>query len=92
MLAGEAGADYLWFGGGGDVEAAVALAAWWQALFQTPAVVAGPCSGSHLAALVGSKAEFVAMVDAFDGPEDPADAVVRVNAALDAASPEAGTP
>lgn len=92
MLAGEAGADYVWFDGAGDPHAASQLGAWWQALFETPAVVAGPMRGEGREVLMSSGAEFVAMEDAFGaGPDEidaaaAADAVRQVNAVLDAAA------
>ncbi|MEO1102537.1 MAG: hypothetical protein AAFW98_02205 [Pseudomonadota bacterium] len=82
MMAGEAGADYLWFDGAGDVAAACALGAWWQTVFEVPAVVAG--GRADLKVLVESRAEFVAMVDAFDD-HDEAALVAAANTALDAA-------
>ncbi|MEM9222948.1 MAG: thiamine phosphate synthase [Pseudomonadota bacterium] len=87
MVIGEAGADYVWFDGAGDTQAACALGAWWSEMFEVPAVVAGPSDA--LAAMIGTRAEFVAMVDAFDGLGDEAALVNAANAALDAAQ-EAG--
>ncbi|MEM8662965.1 MAG: thiamine phosphate synthase [Pseudomonadota bacterium] len=86
MMAGEAGADYVWFEGAGD-ETACALASWWQATFEVPAVVAGPAAS--LAAMIVSRAEFVAMVDVFDGQVDAVALVAAANAALDAAQEDA---
>ncbi|MEM7695415.1 MAG: hypothetical protein AAF318_13265 [Pseudomonadota bacterium] len=77
MAAGEAGADYVAFEG---AEAAD-LAKWWADLFEVPGVAAGPFADRD--ALIGSGAEFVAILDLFEMPS-PAEAVASVNAALDA--------
>jgi len=87
MVAGERGADYVWFDGADGLDTACALAAWWQRLFEVPAIVAGPSDDTSLAAMIGTRAEFVAMVDAFgddhDEHRDPAKRIARANAALD---------
>ncbi len=85
MMAGEAGADYLWFDGGGDLVAAADLASWWQRVFEVPAVVAGPCDTAAVAAMIETGAEFVALVNAFGEEDDPREIVARVNAAFDVA-------
>lgn len=85
MIAGEAGADYVWFDGGGDLSAACAFASWWQALFEVPAVVAGPSDQASLEAMIVSRAEFVAMVDVFGDDRNEAALVARANLALDGA-------
>ncbi len=77
MTLGEAGADYIWFGGPAIDEEAAELAAWWHALFEVPAVVEGPAS--WLSTMIATGAEFIA-VNVFDGPDD---AAARVKAAHD---------
>lgn len=69
MTLGEAGADYIWFGGPDKDEEAAELAAWWNALFEVPAVVEGP--GDWLSTMIATGAEFIA-VNVFDGPDDAA--------------------
>lgn len=82
MVAGEAGADYLWFDATGDLVTGCALANWWQALFEVPAVVAGPSDEMALAALIGTRAEFVALVDVFGDRHDEVARVAAINRAL----------
>lgn len=69
MTLGEAGADYVWFGGPAVDEEAAELAAWWHALFEVPGVVEGP--GSWLSTMIATGAEFIA-VNVFDGADDAA--------------------
>ncbi|WMS43209.1 hypothetical protein RDV64_02045 [Acuticoccus sp. MNP-M23] len=85
MMAGEAGADYLWFDGVDDLPAAAELAAWWQRVFEVPAVIAGPNDTASVTAMIETGAEFVALVNAFGEEDDPREIVARVNTALDAA-------
>ncbi|MEM8662617.1 MAG: hypothetical protein AAGF49_00670 [Pseudomonadota bacterium] len=84
MLAGEASSDYVWFDGESDLGAACALAAWWQSLFEVPAVIAGRSDPAALAAMIETRAEFVAIMDAFssEAGETAADRVQRTNEAL----------
>lgn len=73
MLLAEAGADYVAFAADDlGAEAARALAAWWQPLFEVPVVVAGPLS--DLAENAATGAEFVAVTDLF-AAADPRHAV-----------------
>lgn len=87
MLAGEADADYVWFDGTNDLAAACALANWWQALFEVPAVVAGPSDRVSLSALIETRAEFVALVDVFGDDHDEAARVAAADRALSEAGP-----
>jgi thiamine-phosphate pyrophosphorylase len=82
MLLGEAGADYVWFGSTAqlDVEP-LEHACWWQALFEVPAVAAGPPGA--VPALIATRVEFIA-VNVFDA-DDPAALVAAINAELDRA-------
>lgn len=82
MLVGEADADYVWFDGTADLATACALANWWQALFEVPAVVAGRSDETTLVALVGTRAEFVALVDVFGDDHDEEARVVEANRVL----------
>lgn len=84
MELGEAGAAYIWFGAP-DVadEASRALATWWTALFEVPAVVAGAATLGDIDALVGSGAEFVALGPALlTGPDGAREAVLYAGAAI----------
>lgn len=86
MVLGESGADYLWFGATGALEEdAVLRAAWWQSLFETPCVLAGPDTEDALSAMIASEAEFLAL-DVF-AAADPAERVALVDARL---APRAG--
>ena len=86
MTLGEAGSDYVWFGSTATLsEAAAEMACWWQALFEVPAVVAGPSDQASLEAMIVSRAEFVAMVDVFGDDRNEAALVARANLALDGA-------
>ena len=82
MLAGEADADYVWFDGSNDLVTACALANWWQALFEVPAVAAGPSDRESLSALIETRAEFVALVDVFGDDHDEAARVAMADRAL----------
>lgn len=82
MSLGEAGADYLHFGRLDRVdEEAFELAAWWQALFEVPAVLAGPADAASVAKMIATRAEFIA-VNVFELPSDPAESVAAVCAQL----------
>lgn len=82
MVLGEIGADYLWFGVTAALEEeTVLLAAWWQSLFETPCVIAGPDREDALAAMIASDAEFLA-TDVFAAP-DPAGRVAAINTRLE---------
>jgi len=83
MVLGEAGADYVWFGSTVAVEEdRIIDAAWWQALFEVPAIVAGPCESEAIDSLIATQVEFIA-VDVFSGNAAPVDSVAGINARLD---------
>lgn len=81
MEAGEAGADYVMFGGQGLPFAQVLDAvSWWADLFEVPCVgIAADLS--EVAALVDGGADFVALAGALLTPEAVAQAHERVRAA-----------
>ncbi|WP_157961561.1 thiamine phosphate synthase [Acuticoccus kandeliae] len=83
MSLGETGADYLWFG---DLqrldEDALELAIWWQALFEVPAVAAGPCDAAAIEFMIATRVEFIA-VNVFSSADDPGEWVARINGLLD---------
>jgi thiamine-phosphate pyrophosphorylase len=79
MTLGEAGADYVWFGGPACDDNGAELAAWWHALFEVPAVIEGP--GGWLSTMIATSAEFIA-VNVFDGPDDAAVLVANATASL----------
>lgn len=71
MVFGECGADYVWFGRTADLdEEAVERAAWWQALFEVPGVLAGPNDERSVALMVATRVEFIA-VNLFSGTGGP---------------------
>jgi thiamine monophosphate synthase len=83
MVLGEAGADYVWFGTPQRLdEDRMTDAAWWQALFEVPAIAAGPCEFEAIDSLIATQVEFIA-VDVFSGIDDPGDRVAEINARLD---------
>ena len=81
MLLGEAGADYIWCAAGPALSAleAAELCAWWSALFEVPAVMAGPLS--EVEDLCATGADFIAVTDLLE-QRDRAAALARVLAAL----------
>ncbi len=81
MLLGEAGADYIWFEADPALSSAEAteLCAWWSALFEVPAVMAGPLS--EVEDLCATGADFIAVTDLLD-QRDGAAALERVSAGL----------
>lgn len=85
MEAGEAGVDYLMFGGlypdgaAPDPETVLARAAWWAEIFETPCVAVA-ITEAELPALIETGAEFVGLESAIWMP-DP-DAVARTQALL----------
>lgn len=91
MTAGEAGADYLFFGLLDATESpeahrkTIALGEWWAELFEVPAIA---LAGSDLASvddLAETGVEFVALRAAvWEHPEGPRAAVAGANARLDA--------
>lgn len=82
MVAGEAGADYVWFDATDDLVKGCALANWWQALFEVPVVVAGRSDEGSLAALIETRAEFIALVDVFGDRHDEVARVAQADRAL----------
>jgi thiamine-phosphate pyrophosphorylase len=85
MTAGEAGADYLMFGGPTSPEpqaAVVERVAWWAEIFNVPCVgYADTLAG--VADLVRAGADFIALSDAgFDDPEGAAAALAEASAIL----------
>ena len=82
MTLGEAGSDYVWFGTTATLsEAAVEMACWWQALFEVPAVLAGPADDAAMAMMIATRVEFIA-VNVFEYSHDPAERVAAVNALI----------
>lgn len=62
MELGERGAHYVWFGAAERADGtARELAAWWSALFEVPAVVAGAQSLDDVPQLLETGAEFIAI-------------------------------
>lgn len=79
MLLGEAGADYVWFGEPDRPDnQSCELAAWWAALFEVPAVVAGASSLADVATLKATGAEFLAVGPCLYAVDDPAGRVARL--------------
>jgi thiamine-phosphate pyrophosphorylase len=74
MLAGEAGADYVAFGG---PEAELkGLLSWWQAMMALPCVVLDGVTLENAAALASAGADFLAVGEAvWENPEGPAAAL-----------------
>jgi thiamine-phosphate pyrophosphorylase len=97
LEAGEALPDYLFFGRfGGDTDEAphrktLDMAEWWAAIVEVPCIALGGSSVESVEALARTGAEFVALGRAVFEAPDPAAAVARANAILDAhAGAEAG--
>ena len=89
ILAGEAGADYLFFGrldgdtGDGVFDKALDLAAWWSSVTVVPAIVMGGRILSSVAAAADAGIAFVALSRAvWDDPRGPAAAVAEASAYL----------
>lgn len=90
MAAGEAGVDYLLFGGlrpdgsAPDPERVRERAAWWAEIFETPCVAVA-CDVEDVAGLAGTGAEFVGLESAIwlDAPER----VAAAQALLDPVGP-----
>ncbi|RAH96938.1 hypothetical protein DLJ53_30120 [Acuticoccus sediminis] len=82
MTLGEAGSDYVWFGTTASLlESAAEMACWWQALFEVPAVLAGPADDAAMALMIATRVEFIA-VNVFESDADPAGRVAAINALL----------
>lgn len=82
MVAGEAGADYVFFGNltpgearGNALELLIERAEWWQPIFETPCVVHAP-SLDAVGPLALAGADFIALRDPLWSAADPA-AIVR---------------
>jgi thiamine-phosphate pyrophosphorylase len=83
MTAGEAGADYVFFGRpepgetrGNALDLLVERAAWWQEIFETPCVVFAPALGD-VAEIARAGADFVALGAALWAEPDPVEAARR---------------
>jgi len=81
MLAGEADADYVGFGGSRPAQAE--LLSWWQALMTLPCVAFGAETLAEAREMARAGADFVALGEAFwSGRHDPAAAVAALAAEL----------
>jgi thiamine-phosphate pyrophosphorylase len=81
MLAGEADADYVAFGG--REPARLELLSWWQALMVVPCVAFGAETLAAAAEMARAGADFVALGEAFwSGRQNPAAAVATLAAEL----------
>ncbi|HUZ65265.1 MAG TPA: thiamine phosphate synthase [Acetobacteraceae bacterium] len=98
MAAGEAGADYVAFGAffpSGTKEtptrADPEILQWWSELMALPCVAIGGITAANCAPLVQAGADFLAVVGAvWSHPDGPAAGVRAMNAAMNAARPDAG--
>jgi thiamine-phosphate pyrophosphorylase len=89
MAAGEAGADYLMFGGGAESHAAIVeRVAWWAEIFNVPCVGYAHDLAS-IGDLVRAGADFIALGDAVFADPRGAAAALRDAARLMAPTPEA---
>ena len=84
MRAGESGADYVFFGRPhGDLRPEphprnIALAEWWSAIFEVPAVIMAGNEIESVADTAATGAEFIALQSAcWDYEGGPAEAVAR---------------
>jgi thiamine-phosphate pyrophosphorylase len=82
MEAGEAGADYVAFGAfyptttkPSNYRPAPAILTWWSSLFEIPCVAIGGITPDNARPLVDAGADFIAVVQAVWGKDDPAAAV-----------------
>ena len=82
MEAGEAGADYVAFGGfyptstkPSDYRPGPSILSWWSTLFEIPCVAIGGITPENAAPLVASGADFLAVCQAIWGKEDKGGAV-----------------
>ena len=82
MEAGEAGADYVAFGAfyptttkPSEHRPDPALLGWWSSLFEMPSVAIGGITPANAAPLVTAGADFIAVMNAVWGGDDPAAAV-----------------
>ncbi|CAI9415901.1 Thiamine-phosphate synthase [Pleomorphomonas sp. T1.2MG-36] len=90
MEAGEAGADYIFFGlldleeGEETHRKTIDLGAWWADLFEPPCVLLSGRSMESVEACARTGADFVAVRAAvWEHPEGPAAAIAQANAILD---------
>ncbi len=98
MEAGEVGADYVAFGAFFPTDtkavrhhAAPEILEWWSGMFELPCVAIGGITAANCAPLVRAGADFLAVIGAvWNHPEGPAAGVLAMNAAIAAASAEAG--
>ena len=91
MAAGEAGADYVMFGGPGGAEpdgGVVERVAWWADIFNVPCVAYAHDLGA-IGDLVRAGADFIALGDAVFADPRGAAAALRDAARLIAPAPEA---
>ncbi len=91
MEAGEAGADYVAFGAfyptttkPSDYRPDPSILTWWSALFEIPCVAIGGITADNAKPLVDAGADFLAVCQAVWGANDPAEAVRRFAAVLEA--------
>ena len=96
MEAGEAGADYIFFGlldleeGDEAHRKTIDLGAWWADLFEPPCVLLSGRSMASVEACARTGADFVALRAAvWEHPEGPAAAIAEANAILDRVALEA---
>jgi thiamine-phosphate pyrophosphorylase len=82
MEAGEAGADYVAFGAfyatttkPSNYRPDPSILTWWSTLFEIPCVAIGGINPGNAKPLVDAGADFLAVVQAVWGAEDPAKAV-----------------
>ena len=88
MAAGEAGADYLMFGGGAETHAQIVeRVAWWAEIFNVPCVGYAHDLAS-IGDLVRAGAEFIALGDAVFADPRGAVAALRDASRLIAPTPE----
>ena len=90
MEAGEAGADYVFFGlldleeGDEPHRKTIDLGAWWAELFEPPCVLLSGRSMASVEACARTGADFVAVRTAvWEHPDGPATAIAEANAILD---------
>jgi thiamine-phosphate pyrophosphorylase len=89
MAAGEAGADYVMFGGGAEPHAAIVeRVAWWAEIFNVPCVGYAHDLGA-IGELVRAGADFIALGDAVFADARGAAAALRDAARLMSPTPEA---
>ena len=89
MEAGEAGADYVAFGAfyptttkPSEHRPDPALLGWWSSLFEMPSVAIGGITPANAAPLVAAGADFVAVLNAVWGSDDPAATVAAFQGVL----------